>query len=784
MKNNWILICLMILAATCHTQCFTSSKKEYLFGLMEYFPVLNIFNIFDRPYRISNALAGPSNTKQATYEQIEQALAFSSATYCFGELENLSAACGPCDNFRGDVTTHKLLRNDTYNTFALVALLERRKQIVIAFRGSSNLWNFVLDFDYVKIKANGKYGKKAMVHRGFHKAVMSLFNHVIDTVEHLRCLKKEYKKYSIVITGHSLGGAMARVCRYKFLQLHLFPGVKFIVITFGEPRSGNKVYVDRLNALHDITARVVARADIVPHLPPTKVLQKGSYLHCNNEFFVNGKKDMRYCGNKRYESRKCSNSIGPFYSILDHLNYLDELLGICIAQNPIGLLSLPGLDLTNIKLPKPISIVTKEMFDFIMKKFSPDSEDLECEVTKKFKDDVEKHWVLRNAIENTLALVSLSERRKEIVVAYRGTSNASNFILDLFAIKGDERISGIKGIKMHRGFYIATMSLYEDVISAVRHLRSLKPAYKDYKLVICGHSLGGAMARITQYFLHFLNPFADVKLEVYTYGEPRSGNKDFVDYLNGKTDVTARVCSSVCNAPTDPAKTKLPTLEDMMYFNYYAASMYSSFDLKNLTCEYCEKFKNDVIKHTMLRNDTHNTLALVTLSEIRKEIVVAFRGSSNIWNVLLDLFMIMGGEGISEIEGIKLHRGFYIATMSLYDAVTSAVGHLQSLKPDYAKYVIVLCGHSLGGAMSRMTQYFWHVLNQFPGAKFKVITYGEPRSGNKHYVDYLNGKTDITARVSARSDVVCHFPTTKVLGNDDPYMHVQTEYFIDGKDNQ
>ncbi len=69
----------------------------------------------------------------------------------------------------------------------------------------------------------------------------------------------------------------------------------------------------------------------------------------------------------------------------------------------------------------------------------------------------------------------------------------------------------------------------------------------------------------------------------------------------------------------------------------------------------------------VLENATHDTLALVALSK-RQEIVVALRGTDNFWNSVLDIYLInTSPEGADQI---KIHRGFYIATMSLYDRVS------------------------------------------------------------------------------------------------------------------
>lgn len=59
--------------------------------------------------------------------------------------------------------------------------------------------------------------------------------------------------------------------------------------------------------------------------------------------------------------------------------------------------------------------------------------------------------------------------------------------------------------------------------------------------MITGHSLGGALARITTFLILYLEQFPETKLEVYTYGEVRVGNKGFVDFMNAQNMTTARV---------------------------------------------------------------------------------------------------------------------------------------------------------------------------------------------------------------------------------------------------
>lgn len=73
-----------------------------------------------------------------------------------------------------------------------------------------------------------------------------------------------------------------------------------------------------------------------------------------------------------------------------------------------------------------------------------------------------------------------------------------------------------------------------------------------------------------------------------------------------------------------------------------------------------------------MNNDTDCT-AIVTVSKTRQEIVVAIRGSMNIWNLVLS--NIMFAVTYPNIpSGVKIHLGFHTAAMSLYDEVSEFNG--------------------------------------------------------------------------------------------------------------
>jgi triacylglycerol lipase len=112
---------------------------------------------------------------------------------------------------------------------------------------------------------------------------------------------------------------------------------------------------------------------------------------------------------------------------------------------------------------------------------------------------------------------------KDLVIACRGTEPTQ------FAdIKADLQIKLVRPItgqpgKVHYGFKHSVDRLWP----AIQEILKLK----KQKVWVCGHSLGAAMACLIGNRFHELESLPSVE-GVFTYGEPRSGNKSFVRTLS------------------------------------------------------------------------------------------------------------------------------------------------------------------------------------------------------------------------------------------------------------
>jgi len=291
-------------------------------------------NLFDGPRSVSSApLPTAPNSKRPTLEQINY---YSHYGVVNCPVSALDFNCTDCREIKDDIYSFKTITN-FIGLRALLTVSHKRQEIVASFRGTTTPMDYILDFAI--INATPDPNSKIKVHTGFYIAAMSLYQQVTEAIG---CQLSQNPTYKIVLTGCSLGGAIARVFQFYYKFNDQFSGVPVEVYTYGEPRSGNKYYADNLNSHPITTVRVVNKADMIPHLPPTSVLNSNflydNYVHVLHEFWIKSTNTTTFCGETAYEDENCSNSLGPGYTVLDHTQYPGTSSSQCI-NDVINLLS-------------------------------------------------------------------------------------------------------------------------------------------------------------------------------------------------------------------------------------------------------------------------------------------------------------------------------------------------------------------------------------------------------------------------------------------------------------
>ncbi|KAK3185719.1 hypothetical protein K4F52_005584 [Lecanicillium sp. MT-2017a] len=138
---------------------------------------------------------------------------------------------------------------------------------------------------------------------------------------------------------------------------------------------------------------------------------------------------------------------------------------------------------------------------------------------------------------------SVDDARREIVVSIRGSNNIRNFITDIIFKMKDCSLT--RGCKVHTGFADAWDEIAHTATSAIHEGLTANPSYK---VVITGHSLGGAVAHLGAAYLRQ----AGYACDVYTYGSPRVGNDKFANFATSQPGKMFRVTHEADPVPRLP----------------------------------------------------------------------------------------------------------------------------------------------------------------------------------------------------------------------------------------
>ena len=163
------------------------------------------------------------------------------------------------DNLLADMV---IIDNTKADTRAILGYDEARNNIIISFRGSEGLLNWLYDFSFPKSDYSRSGCESCSVHSGFLYSYESLSAEVISN---LPTLYSKYPEATIMVTGHSLGAAQSVLGAIDIKLAGYTP----LLYTYGCPRVGNHNFANFFNAqINAANIRVVYHNDPVPNLPP------------------------------------------------------------------------------------------------------------------------------------------------------------------------------------------------------------------------------------------------------------------------------------------------------------------------------------------------------------------------------------------------------------------------------------------------------------------------------------------------------------------------------------
>jgi predicted lipase len=189
-----------------------------------------------------------------------------------------SWTCKYCPKYQ--IQKPKVFSNSAGGVQGFVGFSTNLKSIIVSFRGSSNIKNWISNLNAARTTYAVCSG--CQVHSGFNSAYNLVKNDLHSLVEQYTAM---FRGSRIMVTGHSLGGALAILAASDFITLY---GKVDEVYTFGQPRVGNAAFGLWYQQKVPQTYRLIHYADIVPHLPPSNL----GFVHSNYQIWYT--EDMQH----------------------------------------------------------------------------------------------------------------------------------------------------------------------------------------------------------------------------------------------------------------------------------------------------------------------------------------------------------------------------------------------------------------------------------------------------------------------------------------------------------
>jgi len=221
--------------------------------------------------------------------------ALSSVTYCENKSAVMDWSCETCKESNTPIVEGRINIVDADDVRVVVAKLKNQNGCFMGFRGSSNVMNWIDDFEAWEVSPtafNETCSGGCKVHGGFYKIWKTIETPVLEAVEAVGCKRDSKTDNVLYITGHSLGAALTHLAMFTLDDMGWRIAKTY---SYEAPRVGNKAFAldfqNRFTSRNVPIYRITHNQDPIVHLPPMDM----DYHHVSTEVYYDAKGSYKIC---------------------------------------------------------------------------------------------------------------------------------------------------------------------------------------------------------------------------------------------------------------------------------------------------------------------------------------------------------------------------------------------------------------------------------------------------------------------------------------------------------
>lgn len=162
-------------------------------------------------------------------------------------------------------------------------LIDLPDDLIISYRGTESRADWAFNFKAKQINSWFKFPGR--IHQGFFEALNQVWTSHIEGA--IKGAHEQGKK--VILTGHSLGGALSLLTAARIARLYQ-PRMVKAIYTFGQPKVGDPRFAEFISEhFPDTYYRFVNHRDIVPCIPPSRL----GYDHCGKLYHFDDDGDLK-----------------------------------------------------------------------------------------------------------------------------------------------------------------------------------------------------------------------------------------------------------------------------------------------------------------------------------------------------------------------------------------------------------------------------------------------------------------------------------------------------------